>query len=210
MKMTLTEARKTLMNPAASYARQVEAAAAIGTSKSATRADIDLCLSRGGLPAELAAGCAEVPSQANEPSSTGGWIAILEDDNARLAAMQSQIENTYPGAKVFAFDNSSRMIEWLQVNLDRTQLISLDHDLKLEVADGSYKDHGTGREVVEYLVSQSPACPVIVHSSNADAASGMVEELKATAWSVTRVFPHDDLRWIEASWIKTIRGMNWT
>ena len=53
--MTLQEARQIIRDQTASYARQVEAAAVIASSKQSEIGDLIRCLRLGGLPAETAA-----------------------------------------------------------------------------------------------------------------------------------------------------------
>ena len=48
-------------------------------------------------------------------------------------------------------------------------------------------DPGVGRDVVEYLVTQPPTCPVIVHTSNYLARDGMVFALEFANWETTSV-----------------------
>lgn len=59
------------------------------------------------------------------------------------------------------------MIAWLTNNLSSVTLISLDHDLgPNRERKGEVFDPGIGREVVDFLVSQKPTCPVIIHTTN--------------------------------------------
>lgn len=53
--MTLQEARKIIRDQSASYSQQVEAAAALSSSKQSEIGDLIRCLRLGGLPAETAA-----------------------------------------------------------------------------------------------------------------------------------------------------------
>lgn len=99
------------------------------------------------------------------------------------------------------------MIAWLQENLACAVLISLDHDLPLRTNGDQKIDCGTGRQVAEYLANQPPTCPIIVHSSNAAAASAMVEVLTRAQWPCSRVYPHDDIAWIGKSWLPTVERL---
>jgi hypothetical protein len=53
--MDLSQAKLVLRNPTASYAQQVEAAAAVAASKKSEIADLIRCLRIGGHPAEIVA-----------------------------------------------------------------------------------------------------------------------------------------------------------
>ena len=58
-------------------------------------------------------------------------------------------------------------------------LICLDHDLGANlIVNGDYQDPGTGRDVADYLSGEEACCPVLIHSSNAMAAPGMMMVLE--------------------------------
>ena len=87
-------------------------------------------------------------------------------------------------------------------------LISLDHDLPLRRdANGALIDCGNGRNVVDYLSSRDPTCPVIVHSSNAACADGMMFALTDGGWPCVRVYPRDDVSWVRDAWAEEIRSL---
>ncbi len=128
-------------------------------------------------------------------------IAILEDDERRSLAMREQLASIAAGADINFFDNAPDMIEWLHGNLASVSLVCLDHDLgPNRERDGEAFDPGTGRDVVDYLCSCQPVCPVLIHSSNSPAAQGMQFALEDTGWQNDRVFPLGDLEWIPADW----------
>jgi hypothetical protein len=108
------------------------------------------------------------------------------------------------------FDNAPEMISWLERHLDKTKLICLDHDLgPNRCRDGSQFDPGTGRDVADFLASQNPICPVIIHTTNNLAAPGMQLALEDAGWSVSHVLPFGDLEWIPAEWIGEVeRAVN--
>ena len=126
-------------------------------------------------------------------------IAILDDDHQRVAAMRNFLARFLPQCKPVAFDNAPDLIQWLQNHLRSTVLISLDHDL------GPSRTFGTGQEVVTYLTTQRPACPVIVHSANYLAAPGMEQMLIDSGWTCCRVIPLNDLDWIDEAWIPEVQ-----
>jgi len=98
------------------------------------------------------------------------------------------------------------MIRFLAVHLVDTLAISLDHDLELKPGpEGRCIDPGTGREVADFLAGREPVCPVIIHTTNSQAAAGMVMVLREARWKTRRVLPFDDLSWIEADWFPAIR-----
>lgn len=129
-------------------------------------------------------------------------IAILEDDPDRAAAMKNALRASLPGAETIFFDNAPDMIEWLPDGLPRVRLLCLDHDLgPNRERDGEVFDPGIGRDVVDWLESREPSCPVVIHSSNGPAADGMQYALEFAGWQVERVVPVADLEWVRDRWI---------
>ena len=140
----------------------------------------------------------------------GDLIAILEDDPERVNAMRACLAEAMLDVKVVVFDDAQRMIVWLCRHLSRVALISLDHDLRLRNVAGATIDCGTGRQVADYLASMSPACPVVVHSSNPSCAPGMFFALRDAGWRCSQVRPYDDLAWVRQAWtpevLRQLRG----
>jgi hypothetical protein len=133
-------------------------------------------------------------------------IAILEDHEDRRAIMQSCLADRFFMYETRFFDDPTAMIQFLQKNLDQTLLVGLDHDLELKPGPaGQWTDPGTGREVANYLAQRQPVCPVVIHSSNAQAVLGMEMVLQASGWKTWRVVPFEDMDWIAKEWFRTIR-----
>ena len=91
------------------------------------------------------------------------------------------------------------MIQELPGLLASATLLSLDHDLYKQ--DKSDPDPGCGRDVANYLARQKPTCPIIIHSTNTDAAWGMHNELAAVGWKVEIIHHLDEADWIETRWL---------
>ena len=125
-------------------------------------------------------------------------IAVLEDDRGRTAAMKAALDAALPATEVAWFDEAPRMIEWLSKNLSRICLLCLDHDLGPVRVNrvGERLDPRIGRDVVDFLVTRAPSCPVIIHSSNSRAVDGMMSALEGAGWSAERITPYDDLAWV--------------
>jgi hypothetical protein len=133
-------------------------------------------------------------------------IVILEDNADRQAIMRRCLADRFYNFDAKIFDSSAETISYLREHLAETIVISLDHDLELKTgSDGRLVDPGTGREVADFLAGQSPVCPVIVHSSNSDAAIGMKTVLEESGWKTKRVVPFDDMNWIETDWFFAMR-----
>jgi hypothetical protein len=134
-------------------------------------------------------------------------IAILDDDERRCLTMREHALFVVPYAELHFFDNAPDLIEWFKVELSDLDLISLDHDLgPNRERDGEVFDPGTGRDVVDYLCSCRPVCPVLIHSSNSTAAQGMHFALEDAGWQNERVFPFDDVEWIAGEWRSAVAG----
>ena len=94
------------------------------------------------------------------------------------------------------------MIRWLRSHLRETILICLDHDLGANrIVNGNLQDPGTGRDVADFLSGEEPCCPVLIHSSNAMAAPGMMMVLEDAGWICSRLSPYNDLEWVREAWI---------
>ncbi len=129
-------------------------------------------------------------------------IAILEDNAERRVAMEQAIAKHLPQYPVVFFTAADRMNAWLTTNLQTVVAISLDHDLESEVDDsGERRDCGDGREVADFLCSQSVVCRIVIHSTNVPAAQGMEFALQESGWSTERITPYEDLAWVKEAWL---------
>ena len=135
-------------------------------------------------------------------------IVILDDDAERVKMMRQEIVKRFPGFDYLFFDNAPYMISWLQGSLEKITVISLDHDLgPNREKDGKVFDPGTGRDVVDFLVSHKPTCPVLIHTTNQYGGDGMRYALEDFDWFVKRVIPMNDLSWIRDEWIEKIEDL---
>lgn len=135
-------------------------------------------------------------------------IAILEDEAGRTEVMTDLLNSHVPEADFLFFDNAPDMVGWLENHLAEVTLFSLDHDLgPTRERDGVSFDPGIGRDVVDFLETRRGTCPVIIHSSNGPAADGMLYALRFAGWTAERVYPHNDLAWIERDWLPRIRAI---
>lgn len=135
-----------------------------------------------------------------------GSIVILEDNQERRNAMLVRLTDRFPQFSTNFFHEPAKMIEHLSRSLPQTLVLSLDHDLDLiPQPDGSLFDPGTGLAVADWLATQSPVCPVIIHSTNLPAAKTMKSRLQSAGWNARRITPYDDLAWIDAEWFASVR-----
>jgi len=133
-------------------------------------------------------------------------IAILEDNQDRQAIMRAWLSDRFYQYEACLFDDAGEMIRFLESHLADTLVISLDHDLELKPGpQGRCIDPGTGREVADYLAGKEPVCPVVIHTTNTQAAAGMERVLQDAHWKTRRVVPFDDMEWISTHWFPTIR-----
>lgn len=133
-------------------------------------------------------------------------IAILEDNADRQAVMRACLADRFYTFEHHFFDDAAEMIRYLEANLADTLVIALDNDLELKPGpDGRLLDPGSGRQVAEFLARRPPACPVIIHTTNADAAEATQGMLRGAGWRTRRVIPFDDMNWITTDWFTAIR-----
>ena len=99
-------------------------------------------------------------------------IAVLEDNDDRIAAIERCLADKFPFFESRFFRTATEAIHWLDDHLESAVCISLDHDLEPSPFAAGV-DPGTGREVADFLARREPRCPVVIHSSNLDAAIGM-------------------------------------
>ena len=133
-------------------------------------------------------------------------IVVLEDNEDRQAVMRACLADRFHTFDVHFFDDASDAIRFLDAHLADTLIVSLDNDLELKSGpDGRSVDPGEGRQVAEFLARRQPVCPVILHTTNSDAATAMDELLRAAGWKTRRVIPFDDTAWIETDWFFSVR-----
>jgi hypothetical protein len=130
-------------------------------------------------------------------------IVILEDNSDRIAVMDDCLADKFPFFQRQFFRTAPAAIAWLADNLSQAACISLDHDL--EPMNPGDPDPGTGRYVADFLATSSPQCPLIIHSTNRLAVDGMEMALSDRGWSVDRIMPYDNCRWIAEAWLPMVR-----
>lgn len=132
-------------------------------------------------------------------------LAVLEDNADRIDAMRRALKRESPATEWVVHGTAQEMIEWLAKNLKRATMISLDHDLVLpKERETEGIEAGSGRDVSNFLCTQVPCCPVLIHSSNSTAASDMRVELREAGWTCDRISPSQNLEWIDSSWIREV------
>ena len=135
-------------------------------------------------------------------------VAILEDNPARVQVMRAVLQEVLPEFEFRFYPNAPEMLAWLDEALGRVVFISLDHDLDSVVPrEEQAFDPGCGRDVADYLAARPPVCPVIVHTSNNEAAPGMLDVLHESGWRATRVYPRDGINWIRSDWAADLREL---
>ncbi len=133
-------------------------------------------------------------------------ILILEDDADRRTAMARVLRDRFPQFRHVFHTSSNGTIEFLSTHFDEVIALCLDHDLELiPTEDGKFVDAGTGRDVADHLASRPPSFPVIIHTTNAPAAEGMLAALGDADWTTHRVVPYGDLEWIDEVWSRCVR-----
>ncbi len=133
-------------------------------------------------------------------------IVILEDNKDRQEIMQRCLADRFYMFETHFFDESIAMIQYLQLHLNETVAISLDNDLELKSdPDGRMIDPGAGVDVAEFLATKTASCPVVIHTTNTNAAESIKSLLADSGWRTRRIVPFDGMNWIESSWLFAIR-----
>lgn len=123
---------------------------------------------------------------------------MLEDDRDRIERFSRVLASV---AIEFDYHRTSHAFIRAYESLNAVpNLISLDHDLFVDL-DGD-PDPGDGRDVAQFLASQKPLSPILIHSTNAIAADSMLYTLQDDGWTVDRIAPIGD-DWIESYWFPT-------
>ena len=125
-------------------------------------------------------------------------ILLLEDNDDRIAGFQKAVAKLGGDFELKIWREAPSMIAECEAFFPSTALISLDHDLNPQ--PGATTDPGTGLDVAKFLAVCRPVCPVIIHSTNADRAYSMHNELRFADWTAERVGPIGD-NWIEPLWL---------
>ncbi len=130
-------------------------------------------------------------------------LLILDDSIERLTAFKQISPKLAGNIEIKTWLNAPSMLAEVDDYLSQAVLISLDHDLYKQV--DSEPDPGSGRDVADYLATCTPVCPVIIHTTNIDAAWGMYNVLSFAGWQV-EVLSHTGLaEWYEKSWLATAK-----
>ena len=126
-------------------------------------------------------------------------LLVLDDDRGRLRGFEEILSRLGADWVIHSWRNAPSMIAQVDALLAEAHLISLDHDLYRDAeAD---PDPGTGRMIADLLAGRDPVCPVIVHSTNTDAAWGMSNALASGRWTVELVHHTNQVAWIEELWL---------
>ena len=129
-------------------------------------------------------------------------ILLLEDNDERIAAFHTAAAAFGNGFELKVWRDAPSMVAESEEFFPTTALISLDHDLN--PLPGATSDPGTGLDVAKFLAGCRPVCPVIVHSTNAERAHSMHDELRFADWIAERVGPMGT-DWIETTWLRKAR-----
>ena len=115
-------------------------------------------------------------------SITVKTILLLEDNEERVAAFASVVRELGEEWGVRVWRDAPTMVRECEGCFEGVHFVSLDHDLNRQ--PGAKGDPGSGLQVAKLFASHFPFCPIIIHSSNTDAAWSMHNELRFAAWTV--------------------------
>lgn len=131
-------------------------------------------------------------------------LLLLEDNADRVTQFRSAVQELGPDWQLLVWHDAPSMIAACEQHLDEANLISLDHDLNPQ--PGATTDPGTGRDIALLLTGHLPLCPVIIHSTNADAAWSMHNDLRFAGWHAERVGPLGE-DWVRELWLPKTREL---
>jgi ADP-ribosylglycohydrolase len=131
-------------------------------------------------------------------------LLLLEDNADRIAAFEAVLRELGEEWQMRVWRDAFTMLAECEEFFDKTHLVSLDHDLNPQ--PGANRDPGTGFDVAKLLAGHFAFCPVIIHSTNADCAWSMHNELRFAGWPVERVGPIGD-DWVRRLWLPKARQM---
>jgi ADP-ribosylglycohydrolase len=131
-------------------------------------------------------------------------LLLLEDNADRINDFRSAVEELGPDWQLVLWQDAPSMLSSCEQHFEDVRLISLDHDLNPQ--PGASCDPGTGRHVAQLLAGHLPLCPVIIHSTNADAAWSMHNDLRFAGWHVERVGPIGN-DWVRKLWLPKVREL---
>ena len=139
-------------------------------------------------------------------------ILILEDDPSRIDVMKGWLQDRLYMFEHHFFDRPSELIDVVKRRGNEVLAVSLDHDLNelclpTHPLSEPRPEDPTGMDVVAFLEQHPPQFPVLIHSSNHQAAEKMVRCFKKRHWPVDRVIPFDDTAWIGDEWLPKLRKM---
>ena len=129
-------------------------------------------------------------------------VLMLEDESERLVRFETVLARLGDSVEWQHWRTAQDFIAGFQAAARKPALICLDHDLFTDHPDDP--DPGDGRDVAEFLATQSPCCHVIIHSSNAPAADSMLFTLEDHGWDVEKIAPLGK-DWIESYWWVTAK-----
>ena len=130
--------------------------------------------------------------------------------------MLDHISDSLPMFGVSFFETSDSIISALKsVDYRDVALISLDNDLDPIVVNGRVLDAGDGVAVARFLVNRASdgfgdiahTPPVIIHTTNEQAADAMQDLFTTARWQFDRVIPYGAESWVGEVWIQRVRSM---
>lgn len=131
-------------------------------------------------------------------------LMMLEDDHDRIRRFRAIVARRHPNAVLRIARTAPDFISEFRSIPGIPDLICLDHDLFTDSPDDP--DPGDGRDVSNFLITQEPKCPALIHSTNSHAADSMMFSMRDAGWTVDRISPIGD-DWIESYWYPVAKEM---
>ncbi|MDB6029847.1 MAG: hypothetical protein JWM16_185 [Verrucomicrobiales bacterium] len=111
--------------------------------------------------------------------SSPKYLLVLEDSTSRLMALQGAAHRL--SLEMMSWSDVHTMRKEAPAFFGKTQVISLDYDL----SGSPYREigePGTGEDLVKFLLTLPPFCPVVIHTSLDSRGKMLAASLKASGW----------------------------
>ncbi len=131
-------------------------------------------------------------------------IHILDNRDDCIAGFQQAVAASGNDLQLRVWRNANSMIAGCSELFPNAALLSLN--CESDPRGGDAVEMGTALDVARFIGDFPPACPVIIHSSNADGARAVLKELRAAHWMVEHIAPLGP-DWIERRWLVRVRTL---
>jgi CheY-like chemotaxis protein len=131
-------------------------------------------------------------------------ILLLEDNDERIAGFRKAMSSLGDDYILQVWTDAPSMVAECEAFLPTAALLLTRS--RPQIQDRApRRTPALGWTVAKFLAECRPACPVIIHSTNAERAHSMDNELRFADWITKRVGPIGT-DWIETLWLRQARA----